>query len=546
MENHGHPLDSLTMHAVTEPEPAPQNPSEDPQRDQEITVFLEMAKLIGRSLDTENAIHRILGLLSQLLGLNRGRVLLPDPASGKLRIRHAYGLTDSEMDRGHYDLGEGVTGRVFKTGQVALIQDIDNEPEYLARAVDRSTLPQETVAYIAVPITRDRAVIGVLAVHRLRRRQRSFHADLDVLRVVSATIGQILHINTLVAERTAELVTENRYLKNVLDTQGGSYGVLGESNAIRHVLKQAHRIADTQATVLITGESGTGKEKLARMVHMASQRRDKPFVCINCAAIPEALLESELFGHEKGAFTGASHAKPGKIALADGGTLFLDEIGDMPLELQSKLLRVLQERTIQPIGGMKEISVDVRIITATHQNLQDAVNSGRFRLDLFYRLNVIPLHLPALRDRAGDARLLARHFLSRFNHRHGCSVVFGEGALERVEAFDWPGNVRQLENVIERAVLTCVDGVIDGAIMDAILHSESRVMRSTSQSGLEPARTEAEQRSQVVRPYLPVHENEAERICEALKRCAGNKTRAALSLGLTPRQLRYRVRKLGL
>ncbi|WP_038043727.1 sigma-54 interaction domain-containing protein [Thioalkalivibrio sulfidiphilus] len=534
------------MHAITEAGNTPAAASEDPQRDQEITVFLEMAKLIGRSLDTENAIHRILGLLSQLLGLNRGRVLLPDPVSGKLIIRHAYGLTESEIARGHYNLGEGVTGRVFKTGQVALIQDIDNEPEYLARAVDRSTLPQETVAYIAVPIQRDRQVVGVLAVHRLRRRQRSFHADLDVLRVVAATIGQILHINTLVAERTAELVTENRYLKNVLDTQGSVYGVLGESSAIRHVLKQAHRVADTQATVLITGESGTGKEKLARMVHMASQRRDMPFVCINCAAIPESLLESELFGHEKGAFTGASHAKPGKIAQADGGTLFLDEIGDMPLELQSKLLRVLQERTIQPIGGMKEIPVDVRIITATHQNLQDAVNQGRFRLDLFYRLNVIPLHLPALRDRAGDARLLARYFLSRFNHRHGCSVVFGDGALERIEAFDWPGNVRQLENVIERAVLTCMDGVIDGAVMDTILNSESRVVRSAFEPTHEPARSDTGPRAQSVRPYLPVHENEADRILEALKRCAGNKTRAALSLGLTPRQLRYRIQKLEL
>ncbi|WP_018145427.1 MULTISPECIES: sigma-54-dependent Fis family transcriptional regulator [unclassified Thioalkalivibrio] len=530
-------------------------------REQEITLLLEVAKLMGRSGDPDAAIYRILGMMSQLLGLNRGRVLLPDPNSGQLRIRHAYGLTDAERDRGSYSLGEGVTGRVMKTGQIALIQDIDNEPEYLARAIDRSTLPQETVAYIAVPIVQDEHAIGVLGVHRLRRRSRQFQDDLNLLRVIASMIGQVLRIHQLIAERTAELVSENRYLKSALDTQGGQYGILGESPALRHVLKQVHRIADTQATVLITGASGTGKEKIARMVHRISQRNAKPFISINCAAIPADLLESELFGHEKGAFTGASSAKTGKIALADGGTLFLDEIGDMPEALQSKILRVLQERLVQPIGGNRDLPVDVRIIAATHQNLQAAVNAGNFRLDLFYRLNVIPLHMPALRDRASDIRLLTRHFLDRYTHLHGWNVVVDEGVLERLEAFDWPGNIRQLENVLERAVLLSTDGRIGTPLIDEILHEESRISPFEGERySLRDERAPAPSRhneprtlpssgapcTSAVRPYQRVHATEAERLKRAIEQTGGNKTRAAMDLGLTPRQLRYRLKKLGI
>ncbi|MBS3799819.1 MAG: sigma 54-interacting transcriptional regulator [Thioalkalivibrio sp.] len=540
------------------PRTAEQSPPDLATREQEITLLLEVAKLIGRSGDPDAAIYRILGMMSQLLGLNRGRVLLPDPDSGQLRIRHAYGLTDAERKRGSYSLGEGVTGRVMKTGQIALIQDIDNEPEYLARAIDRATLPQETVAYIAVPIVQDEHAIGVLGVHRLRRRSRQFQEDLNVLRVVASMIGQVLRINQLIAERTAELVSENRYLKSALDTQGAQYGILGESTALKHVLKQVHRIADTQATVLITGDSGTGKEKVARMVHRISQRNPRPFISLNCAAIPADLLESELFGHEKGAFTGAASAKTGKIALAEGGTLFLDEIGDMPEALQSKILRVLQERVVQPIGSNREIPVDVRIIAATHTNLQAAVNAGEFRLDLFYRLNVIPLHMPALRDRASDIRLLTRHFLDRFTHLHGWNVVLDDRVLERLEAFDWPGNIRQLENVLERAVLLSTDGRVSAGLIDEILHEESRIRLHESarravpaaapEAGNPPVPAPAEDahRTSVVRPYQRVDPAESDRLLHAIEQAGGNKTRAAMSLGLTPRQLRYRLKKLGI
>jgi Nif-specific regulatory protein len=517
----------------------------------DLLVVEEAAKLIGQSADPEHAIIATLRLLSQMLGLNRGRVLLPESMTGSLRIRFAYGLTAEEKARGVYALGEGITGRVMKTGQTAIIQDIDDEPQYLRRAVDRITLPQETVAYIAVPLLKDDAPIGVLAVHRLRRRQRPFSADLRILRVVATLMTQILQIKQLITERTAQLVSENRSLKNALDSKGSAYGILGESAALGHALRQAHRVADTGASVLLTGESGTGKEKFARMVHLASSRKDRPFVALNCAAIPKDLLESELFGHEKGSFTGASQSKKGRIELASGGTLFLDEIGDLNLELQSKLLRVLEEQVIQHVGGVRDIPVDVRIVAATHKNLQEAVNDGGFRIDLYYRLNVFPIHLPALRDRVGDVRILARHFLNSANQAYHRNVTFGSGVLERLQDYDWPGNIRQLENVIKRAVLMASGEQMTYQEIESILVQEAQVSRDSGRHRAPGAANvipmpSPELRGSSVRPYAWVREDEGEAIMSALQRAGGNKTRAALSLGLTPRQFRYRLEKLGL
>lgn len=518
----------------------------------DVVVIEQAARLIAHSTEPEYAIQNILRLLSQLLGLNRGRVLIPDEQSGELHIRYAYGLTADERERGIYGLGEGVSGRVMKTGQTALIQNIDDEPTYLARAVSRTTLPDETVAYLALPLLRDDRPIGVLAVHRLRKRQRAFDKDITILRIIATFISQIITVNRLIAEQTAELINENLYLKNALDHQGSQFGILGESPALQASLRQAYRVANTQVSVLLTGESGTGKEKFARMLHLASTRKDAPFVAINCAAIPQDLIESELFGHEKGSFTGATQCKKGKIELASGGTLFLDEIGDLDFDLQAKLLRMLQEQVIQRVGGTREIRVDVRIIAATHRNLQQAVNDGRFRMDLYYRLNVFPIHLPPLRDRIEDIRLLARHFLSIANHDYNRNVMLDEAILQKLERFDWPGNIRQLENVIKRAVLMAHTSQIGAAEIDIILSEESRVATphvapAQYAAPALPASPQAyAQTESSIRPYAWVREDESEQIILALRQAGGNKTRAAINLGLTPRQLRYRMVKLGI
>lgn len=522
----------------------------------DVVVIEQAAKLIAHSTEPDFAVQSILRLLSQMLGLNRGRVLVPDEQSGILHIRYAYGLTPEEKERGVYSLGEGISGRVMKTGQTALIQNIDDEPHYLGRAVARTTLPNETVSYIALPLLRNDKPIGVFAVHRLRNRQRAFDKDLTTLRIIATFISQILTVNRLISERTAELINENQYLKNALDSHGSHFGILGESASLQAALRQAYRVANTQVSVMLTGESGTGKEKFARMLHLSSSRKDAPFVAINCAAIPQDLIESELFGHEKGSFTGATQSKKGKIELASGGTLFLDEIGDLDFDLQAKLLRVLQEQLIQRVGGTREISVDVRIVAATHRNLQQAVNEGRFRMDLFYRLNVFPIHLPPLRERVSDIRILARHFINIANHDYKRNVLFDESVMQQLEYFNWPGNIRQLENVIKRAVLMSHNNVVDSRDMDVILSEESRVIMPQykaqsyeAQAGQNYSSTGQQNGKSMdvsVRPYAWVREEESDRIISALRQSGGNKTRAAINLGMTPRQLRYRLVKLGI
>lgn len=521
----------------------------------ELLVLQEAAKLITKSTDPKPAIQGILRLLSQLVGLNRGRVLMPSPTTGELEICYAYGLTAEERERGRYYIGEGVTGKVFQTGRLALIQNIDEEPTYLSRAIDRTTLPNEAVAFIALPIVADEVPVGVLAVHRIRNRARPFQRDIALLQVVTTLIGQVLRITDLINERTAELVSENQMLKHQLESKAAHYGIIGHSPALQQAIQQALQVAKTATTVLLLGESGTGKERFARMQHLASERNEGPFVSINCAAIPASLIESELFGHEKGAFTGATAMKPGKVELASGGTLFLDEIGDLDLDLQAKLLRVLEQKVVQRVGSNKDLSVDVRIVAATHKNLQEAVNANRFRLDLFYRLNVFPIRLPPLRTRQGDISLLAHHFLAMANQEYQRSVKFGAGAIETLDGYPWPGNIRQLENLVKRAVLLCTEPSISHDLIKRILieeegiesPSQSRPMSSHAQvvpsyaaahgggSGLDG-----------IRPYSKVDVNESEQIHQALRHNRGNKTRAAISLGMTPRQLRYRIKKLGL
>ncbi len=528
----------------------------------DLTVLHEAAKLIGHSGTPEIAITGTLRLMSQMLGLNRGRVLLPSTADGLLRIRYSYGLTEAERKRGLYSFEEGITGKVMQSGQQVVVQDVDQEPGFLFRAVDRATLPEGVVSYLAVPIMDGNLTVGVLAAHRLRMRPRAINADLVILRILATFIAQIIKINGLIDERTSHLREENQELKEALEQQQNNYGILGESAAVRDALLQITRVADTPVTVLLTGESGTGKERFSQILHLNSKRRDQPFLAINCAAIPEQLLESELFGHEKGAFTGATSSKQGKIELANGGTLFLDEIGDLNMELQSKLLRVLESQVIQRVGGIRDIPVDVRIVTATHKNLQEAVNRGTFRLDLFYRLNVFPIHLPPLRERTGDVRILARHFLLNANREYGRYTLFGKGVMERLESYNWPGNIRQLENVIKRAVLIALDGNITIGDIESILRQES-VINSHLEAGqsalAQPSPLPPPESAATIvpvssagsiqssaRPYSWVREDEEQTLLEALQQTGGNKTRAAALLGMTARQFRYRLEKLSL
>ncbi|WP_299878397.1 sigma 54-interacting transcriptional regulator [uncultured Cocleimonas sp.] len=518
----------------------------------ELLVISQAAKLITDASNPRPAIEGILRLLSELLGLNRGRVVLPSENSEHLSITYSYGLTEDERTKGNYVIGEGITGRVFKSAQIALIQDIDDEPIYLTRAVDRINLPEEAVAFLAVPIILDELPIGVLATHRLRNRNRPFQRDLTLLQIIATLIGQVLQVKSLIEERTANLLSENKLLRNQLESKAAKYGIIGESQALQQVVQQALQVSKTNATVLLLGESGTGKERFARLQHLASDRADGPFIGINCAAIPATLIESELFGHEKGAFTGATSMKKGKIEMANGGTLFLDEIGDLELDLQVKLLKVLETRSIQRVGSSKDFPIDVRILAATHQNLQEAVNEQRFRLDLFYRLNVFPIRLPPLRARHGDVPLLAQHFLIAANEEYGKQLNFSISALDLLENYSWPGNIRQLENLTKRAVLLSTKNTIDGGLIKKILQEEQGIVSPASDKRIKVDSYEHmnnlssnnSTEMSALRPYSRIRKDEIGEIQDALRHNRGNKTRAAISLGLTPRQLRYRMQKL--
>ena len=528
----------------------------------------QVMRLVGKSLAPDVVLREMLHLMSELLGLNRGRVVLADfvgdvalqgladrqsqprhvalsPASA---IQYAYGLTQAEVDRGRYGPAEGITGRVLATAQPIIVQDIDAEPQFLARSVERKDLPQEVVAFIALPIelqtSSGREVIGVLACHRIRSRDRQLNDDVAILKILATLAGQLLQLQALVGERTRALEVKNQLLSRALETAAVRYGIIGTSPALLQALSELERVADASASVLLLGESGTGKELFARAVHLSSQRRDQPFIKVNCAAIPDTLFESELFGYERGAFTGAQTARAGWFEQADRGTIFLDEVGEMPLAMQTKLLRTLQEGTIVRLGGKREVKVTVRVVAATNRDLEQDAQSGIFRRDLFYRLNVIPIRLPSLRERPQDIRALVLHFLSRANQDNQRNVSLSPDALTQLEQHPWPGNIRELGNVIERVVLLTDSSMVQAKELQRFLPSDSRELLLVKPIAVAPAAEAA--RPPIVRDYRAVQSHSLEQLQLALRKHGGNQSRAAQAMGLTARQLGYRLQKLGI
>ncbi|MBT9467170.1 sigma 54-interacting transcriptional regulator [Hydrogenophaga sp.] len=514
---------------------------------QELLLMREVMKLVGRSLAPAFVLREMLHLMSELLGLNRGRMVLADEATGRqpketrtASIRHAYGLTAGQVASGVYRWGEGITGRVLQTGLPAIVQDVDAEPLFLFRCVPRSQLPPQTVAFIALPIEVNGATIGVLACHRIRSRQRHLNDDLAVLRILATLAGQLLQLEQLVAEETRQLEERNAALARALDTSTARYGLIGRSPALLQALGELERVSQSQATVLLLGESGTGKELFARAVHLASGRHDQPFIKVNCSAIPETLFESELFGYERGAFTGANTARAGWFEQANGGTIFLDEIGELPLAMQSKLLRTLQEGTLVRLGGTRELKVNVRLVAATNRDLAREVQAGRFRQDLYYRLNVIPIRLPSLRERREDIRALALHFVNRANQAHERNVHLAPEAMARLETHDWPGNIRELGNLIERLVLLTDHTRVTAVALERFMPESLTPLPAAEPPPGRPLP------AGTVREYLSARSHSPQTLKDALLRHQGNQTQAAQSLGLTLRQFSYRLRKAGL
>jgi Nif-specific regulatory protein len=534
----------------------------EPRRaDLETEALYEASRVLAYSSDLNKALNSVLLVLSSELGLENGTVSLFDPVTGEVFIEAAPEMSDAERILGRLRPGEGIVGRIFRTGMPMVIPDVGQEPLFLNRTGSWTDLEANPRAFLGVPICDARVVLGVLtADRRLADVRRSFDRDVRFLTVVASMVGARVRLQQLQdpAQRPAP-----DGAPRIAPPPGRLPGVVTASPRMRDLLETVARVAQSRATVLLRGESGTGKEVIARALHAASPRAERPFVALNCAAIPETLVESELFGHEKGAFTGASAAQKGRFEMADGGTLFLDEVGELPLAAQAKLLRVLQERQFERVGGRRAVTVDVRLVAATNRDLEEAVRTGSFRNDLYHRLSVVPVVLPPLRDRPEDVAPLAEHFLRELNAENGRRVALAPGAMEVLERCAWPGNVRQLRNCIERIVVSSPADFVAAADVpclagDVGLGCPSAGDRadpsSTPPGRLVPFPAPP---AAVAAPALaagaegeggpvPADAGERERIVQALRRSGHVQARAARLLGMTVRQLGYRIRKYGI
>jgi Nif-specific regulatory protein len=494
----------------------------------ELTVLYEISQLIGSTLNCHDVLSDILGTFHSRLGMNRGTITLLKSQTGELEIRAAHGMTEEEVKRGRYLVGEGITGKVVETGEPVAVPQIEKEPLFLNRTRSRDHLKKGDISFICVPIKNGPNILGALSVDRLFSEEIGLDEDIRLLSIISSMIAQGLKIHQMVEDEKRQLLDENITLKEKLRERYRLYNIVGTSNKMSEVFQMIERIANTDVTVLIRGESGTGKELVANAIHFNSSRTPKPFLKLNCAALPDTLVESELFGHEKGAFTGATEQRIGRFERADGGTLFLDEIGTLSLTAQAKLLRVLQEKEFERIGGNRTFRVDVRIITATSKDLERSIEEGTFREDLYYRLNVFPIFIPPLRERKTDILLLADHFTEKFNQKHKKDVRrISTPAIDMLMQYHWPGNVRELENCIERAVLFCTDRVIHSYHLPPTLQTGEG-------SGTVPSFS-----------FEGAMKNfERELIIDALKNSGGNMAKAARLLKTTERVISYSVKKL--
>jgi len=497
-----------------------------------IDILYKISQSILNQKNVPTLLEDVLEILDREMGMFRGILTLRKPGTDVMVIEASKGLADSEKKRGQYRLGEGIIGRVVQTRRPEYVQDISKDPAFLNRTgVFRG---EDAIAFLCVPVIHLNEVIGTISIDRKKTDVQTLENDLNFLKLVADLLaGAVAKIREQVEEH-ASLVAENKLLRRQLGERYQPNNIVGKCRAMQEIYMQIAQVADSPATVLIRGESGTGKELVAQAIHYSSDRKNNAFVAVNCAALPENLIESELFGHEKGAFTGAFQQRQGRFELANGGTIFLDEIGDISPAVQVRLLRVLQEKCFERVGGTEGITLNIRVIAATGQNLEQQIEDGRFREDLFYRLNVFPIHLPRLRERRSDIMLLAEHFLQKFNRVYGKNIKrISTTAINMMVSYHWPGNVRELENCIERAVLTSTDDVLHGYVLPLSLQSSDE-----TNTALLPA--EGANLETLVKSY------EKELIVDALKKFRGNVAAVARHLQTTQRILHYRVKKLGI
>ena len=494
----------------------------------QLSDLLELSQTLGSTLNLRAALQRVLASLEESHGTLSGIIVLRDEEAGDLAVEASSG--GSSNARSRYRVGEGITGRVVQSGRPVVVPRVSREPLFLDRTRVFQRSGRNELSYICVPIKTERKTVGALGAALPYARDRGYEQEMQLFGVVGSMIGQAVRVHNLVEAERKHLLDENKKLRRELTERYDIQNIVGGSRAMQHVYEQVAQVAASSTTVLLRGESGTGKELVAHALHYSSPRARKPFVKVSCAALPETLIESELFGYEPGAFTDARSQKKGRFELADGGTLFLDEIGDLSPSIQIKLLRVLQEREIERLGSVESIAVNVRVVAATNKDLEEAVRRGEFREDLYYRLNVFGIYLPPLRERKTDIPLLADHFVEKYAADQGKDVRrIATSAIDLLMSYHWPGNVRELENSIERAVLLCEGGAVHA-------HHLPPSLQTAEVSGTLPR--------QSLKDALDAHEKDL--VLDALKSTRGNRARAARLLHTTERVIGYAVRKHGL
>jgi len=522
-----------------------------------ISLLAEVSRTITHENDINKVLRLVLFIMSENMNMLRGMITILNRDSGEIVINESFGLTEKEKERGRYQIGEGVIGHVVKTGKAVIVPSIDNEPLFLDRTRSRSKVKKESLCFICIPIKAGTEIIGTLSADRQlepgaadkhsktgkggEQRTDMLQHYVDQLSIIASMISQAVRIKQLAHEesekKSLETTIPEKPSRQLYQEEKGDdekiseaerpANIIGNTKPMISLYKMIDKIAKTNATTLVLGESGVGKELVASAIHFKSHRNENPFIKFNCAALPESIVESELFGHEKGAFTGASATRQGRFELAHTGTIFLDEVGELSLAVQAKLLRIIQEKEFERVGGSKTIKVDVRVIAATNRNLEELIRGGLFREDLYYRLNIFPITVPPLRERKTDILLLADYFVEKFNAANHKGIRrISTTSIDMLMRYHWPGNVRELQNCMERAVILSEDNVIHGYHLPPTLQ--------TAESSGTPYTGSLQQKLDAI---------EKEMIMEALKRTQGNMSRAAVQLGLSDRIMGLRIKK---